>query len=302
MTIFAFLSGVLLTWLVMSGLLSQLISFIISIWWPSSSGERGMQADQWLLNSGVSTSSGWRLIGYWRETSDYGQACSELAGLLADKACLSNQDKVLDVGFSSYDQLLVWLDYYQVESLTALAETEQLLAGAQDQCHHYDQLKLVRGHEAELAKLDADSFDKLLALDCAYHFDNKPRFFNNARKVIKEGGSLTLTDMVLSRPFKDRMEQRMVNLLARSCGISVEGLMTQQKYEYHLQEAGFEKIECVDISQDVLSGFCFWFSQHYRQLSPVTRPKVWIRLRLLVWFIRWMQHRGLLEYHVISAR
>ncbi|WP_422139864.1 methyltransferase domain-containing protein [Endozoicomonas sp. ALC020] len=302
MTIFAFLSGILLTWLVMSGLLSQLISLIVNIWWPPSNGERGMLADQWLLNSGVSTSSGWRLIGYWRETSDYGHACSELAGLLADKACLSNQDKVLDVGFSSNDQLLVWLDYYQVDSLTALAETEQLLASAQDQCDHYDQLKLVRGHELELAKLEADSFDKLLALDCAYQFDNKSRFFNNARKVLKDGGSLTLTDMILSRPFRNPMERRMVNLLARPCGISVKGLMVRQKYEFHLKEAGFEKVECLDISQDVLSGFCFWFSQHYRQLSPVTRPKVWIRLRLLVWFIRWMQHRGLLEYHVISAR
>ena len=302
MTIFSFLLGVLLTWLVMSGLLSQVLTLILRIWWPSSRMEKGMLADQWLLNSGVSTSAGWRLIGYWRDTNNYGQACSELAGMLADKACLSNQDKVLDIGFSSYDQLLVWLDYYQVESLTALAATEQLLAGAQDQCDHFEQLKLERGSEQELAKLEAESFDKLLALDCAYHFDDKSAFFTNARRVIRKGGSLTLTDMVMSRPFRDRMEQRMVHLLARSCGISVKGLVVQQKYQSLLNDAGFDDVEVFDISQDVLSGFCFWFSQHHRQLSPVTRPKVWIRLRLLVWFIRWMQHRGLLEYHLISAR
>lgn len=302
MTIFSFLLGVLITWLVMSGLLSQVFGLIVRIWWPSSRKEREILADQWLLNSGVSTSSGWRLIGYWRDTSNYRQACSELAGLLADKACLSNQDDVLDVGFSSYDQLLVWLDYYQVKSLTAFAQTEQLLAGAQDQCSHFDQLTLERGSDQTVAKQEENSFDKVVVLDCAYHFYEKKAFFKSARKVLREGGSLTLTDMVLARPFRDRTEQRMVHLLARSCGIAVEGLVVEQSYRKMLNDAGFETVEPIDISEDVLSGFCFWFNQHLRQLSSVTRPKVWIRLRLLVWFIRWMQHRGLLQYHLISAR
>ena len=302
MTFFAFFLGVLATWLVMSGFLSQLVTLLLRIWWPSSRKERGIQADQWLLNSGVATSSDWRLLGYWRDTGDYGQACSELAGLLADKAWLSNQDDVIDVGFTSYDQLLVWMDYYQVRSLTALAETEQLYASAQTQCSHFDQLKLERGSEAELAKFEDDSCDKLLALDCVYHFEDKAQFLKNARKVVRSGGSLTLTDMVLSRPYKDRREQKLVSLLARVSGIAVEGFHPRQKYEELIREAGFSDIEIVDISQDVLSGFCFWFNQHHSELSPLTRSRVWIRLRLLVWFIRWMQHQGLLEYHLISAK
>ena len=299
---FYFFLGVTITWLVMSGLLSQMVTLILRLWWPTSRKEKGILADQWLLNSGVSTSSGWRIMGYWRETSDYGQACSELAGLLADKACLSNQDDVLDVGFSSYDQLLVWMDYYQVNSLTALAETEQLLAEAHDQCNHFEQLNLERGNEHELEKLEEGEFDKVLALDCLYHFESKEHFFTNAHRLLKEGGSLTVTDMVLARPYRDRMEQRMVTLMARTCGISVDGLLPPQKYESVIKEAGFKEQEAVDISQDVLSGFCFWFSQHHRQLSSVTQSKVWIRLRLLVWFIRWMQHRGLLEYHLINIK
>ena len=90
--------------------------------------------------------------------------------------------------------------------------------------------------------------------------------------------------------------------MARTCGIPVTGLHVQQVYESMLNTSGFEQVEIIDISEDVLSGFCFWFSQHYGQLSSVTRSKVWIRLRLRVWFIRWMQHRGLLRYHLISAK
>ncbi|MGI9274160.1 MAG: methyltransferase domain-containing protein [Endozoicomonas sp.] len=302
MTILSFFLGVLLTWLVMSGLLSQGLALLVRIWLPSSRREQEVMSDQWLLNSGLITSSGWRLLGYWKETASYPQACAEMAGLLADKACLSSQDRVLDVGFASYDQLLVWLDYYQVQSLTAVTGSEQLLAGAQDNCSHFSQLTLERGSEHVITRLNDEPFDKLLVLDCAYHFDDKSAFFRDARRVLKPGGSLALTDMVLARPYRDRREQRLVRALARSCGIRVEGLLVQQIYESTLQKAGFKDVDVVDISEDVLSGFCFWFAQHHRQLSSLTRSRVWIRLRLLEWFIRWMQHRGLLAYLLISAR
>ena len=302
MAILSFFLGIGITWLVMSGLLSQIIMLLVRIWIPSSRSEKGVIADQWLLNSGVSTSSRWRLLGYWHDTASYRQACSELAGLLADKACLSNQDKVLDMGFTSYDQLLVWLDYYQVEALTAATESERILADAHDYCGHFSQLNLERGSVPIMQRLEEGCFDKVLALDCAYHMKNKKAFFQQARRVLRQGGSVTLTDMMLARPFKDRFEQRLVTLMARTCGIPVTGLYVKQVYESMLNTCGFEEVQMTDISEDVLSGFCFWFSQHYGHLSSVTRSKVWIRLRLLVWFIRWMQHRGLLRYHLISAR
>ncbi|AMO58298.1 hypothetical protein GZ77_21455 [Endozoicomonas montiporae] len=302
MAILTFFLGIGITWLVMSGLLSQIIMLLVRIWFPSSRTDKGVVADQWLLNSGVSTSSRWRLLGYWHDTANYRQACSELAGLLADKACLSNKDKVLDMGFTSYDQLLVWLDYYQVESLTAATESERMLADAHDYCGHFGQLNLERGNVSIMQRLDDESFDKVLALDCAYHMADKKTFFQQARRVLRKGGAVTLTDMVLARPFKDRLEQRMVTLMARTCGIPVSGLYVTQVYESMLNTCGFEDVQMTDISEDVLSGFCFWFSQHYGSLSSVTRSKVWIRLRLLVWFIRWMQHRGLLRYHLVTAR
>ena len=302
MAILSFFLGIGITWLVMSGLLSQIIMLLTRIWFPSYSNEKEVTTDQWLLNSGISTASRWRLLGYWHDTASYRQACSELAGLLADKACLSNQDNVLDMGFTSYDQLLVWLEYYQVDTLTAVTHSERILADAHDHCGHFSQLNLERGDLQVMQLMKKGSFDKVIALDCAYHMKNKQAFFEMTREVLTDGGSLTLTDMVLARPYKNRLEQRLVTLMARSCGIPVKGLFVQQTYKSMLHNSGFNDVQITDISEDVLSGFCFWFSQHYGQLTSVTRSKVWIRLRLLVWFIRWMQHRGLLRYQLVLAK
>lgn len=302
MEILSFFAGVLLTWLIMSGLLSQGLTLFVRIWWPSSKASREFKIDQWLRNIPEEPSSGWSLLGYWKETSKYQQACSEMAGLLADKACLSNQDKVLDMGFTSHDQLLVWLDYYQVASLTAVVRDEQLLARTSHACGHFDVLDLVRGGEQALEHLPSASFDKLLALDCVYQFHDKQTFFGHARRLLKPAGALVFTDMILARPFGSRREQQLVEFLGRISGVNAEGMLTQDQYELQLKQQGFQQLDVVDITEDVLSGFCFWFGQHYQSLSLHTRSKLWIRLRLLVWFIRWMQHKNQLRYQLIVAK
>lgn len=302
MEILFFLAGVLITWLVMSGLLTQACALLYRIWWPSSKRAREYKNDQWLCNIPDNPSSSWNILGYWRETSGYQQACSEMAGLLADKACLSAKDDVLDVGFTSHDQLQVWMEYYQVNSLTALAKDEQQLASASRTCARFDTLKLLRGGESALTHLESDQFDKVLALDCVYRFADKPLFFSHSRKVIKPGGALAFTDMVLARPYKDAREQKLVETLGRIAGIRTDAMSVQGDYGNILAGHGFEKVEVTDITEDVLSGFCFWFSQHHQKLSLYTRSKLWIRLRLLVWFIRWMQYRGQLEYQLVFAR
>ena len=286
----------------MSGLFAQGCALLYRIWWPSSQRAREYRMDQWLCNIPQAPSSSWNILGYWRETSRYQQACSEMAGLLADKACLSGKDDVLDVGFTSQDQLLVWLEYYQVNSLTAVASDEHQLAVANKLCPRFGALKLLRGGEQALTGLEENLFDKVLALDCVYRFTDKQLFFRHSRKVLKPEGALVFTDMVLARSFKDSREQRLIETLGRITGIRAGTMLVQGEYQSVLSECGFEKVEVVDITEDVLSGFCFWFSQHHQNLSLYTRSKLWIRLRLMVWFIRWMQHRGQLRYQLVFAR
>ena len=302
MEILFFLVGVLITWLVMSGLLAQSCAFFYRFWWPSSRRNREYKIDQWLCNIPEQPRVGWNILGYWRETSSYQQACSEMAGLLADKACLSSKDKILDVGFTSHDQLQVWLEYYQVHSLTAIAPDEHQFVRASDQCSEFDALELLRGGNKALQGLPEKTYDKLLALDCVYRFPERELFIANSRRVLNDDGVLAFTDIVLSRPFRDSHERKLINALGRISGIRIEDIKDQHEYRELLTDAGFGKVEITDITEDVLSGFCFWFGQHHQNLSLYTHSKLWIRLRLMVWFIRWMQHREQIKYLLIVAR
>ncbi|WP_067514909.1 methyltransferase domain-containing protein [Endozoicomonas ascidiicola] len=302
MPIISFLLGVLVTWLIMSGLLTQGFALLVRIWWPSASRERELKVDQWLLNNTSEPSSSWNLLGYWKDTSQYRQACSEMAGLLADKSCISSQDSVLDIGFTSHDQLRIWLDYYQVNQLTAISSEEHQIVNALEACGQFSNLKLLRGSETSLDQVPAGSIDKLLALDCVYRFKKRQVFFSHARNVLRPEGTLAFTDMVLSRPFRDRREQRLINFFGRISGVMTEDMPVKENYQNILNQQGFEQVDILDITDDVLSGFCFWFGQHYQELSSLTRSKMWIRLTLKTWFIRWMLHRQQLKYITIVAR
>lgn len=58
-----------------------------------------------------------------------------------------------------------------------------------------NRLELVVGDACQMAFQD-HSFDRLLAIECIFHFPSRLAFFEHARRVLRPGGNLTLTDFL----------------------------------------------------------------------------------------------------------
>ncbi|WFD20507.1 T-complex protein 1 subunit delta [Malassezia caprae] len=117
-----------------------------------------------------------------------------LAELLHGAANVAPGDRVLDVGHGCGDSLLLLSQrpltcLHGVTSLPAHAQRAQKRLGDKAQVWCADAVDW-------LAQEHADSYDVILALDCAYHFRDRSLFFQRARKHLKPGGRLALVDLL----------------------------------------------------------------------------------------------------------
>lgn len=205
--------------------------------------------DRALLNSGFSGST-WRNLGFWTDSSDeYPSACQALAVRLAERAQLTPGCSVLDVGFGYGDQLLVWKQRFGVGRITGIetdsagvTEARRKLEGFADVSLHFDSGNL---------NLPEEHYDRVLALDCAYHFAPRSAFFAYALRALHPGGVLALTDIVIA----DGASSAQHAQLAKICHIPTENLMTRQVYGQALLDLGFCNVRFEALDAEVLRGF-----------------------------------------------
>jgi ubiquinone/menaquinone biosynthesis C-methylase UbiE len=117
-------------------------------------------------------------------------------------ANLSKSDAVLDVGCGCGDQLQLWHTDFSPRcvvglniSVSEVAKCQALLQFNQipKEC-----VSVVQGDAISLP-FDAESFDVVMSLDSAYHYDTRGQFMVEARRCLVEGGRIALGDICLAK-------------------------------------------------------------------------------------------------------
>ncbi|MBU2707470.1 methyltransferase domain-containing protein [Zooshikella marina] len=301
MFILGLIIGVVLTWLVMSGMAGLFISVCRgSINEQRVNGEF-FTPEQWLLNTSSAPLFTWCNFGYWRNVNNYVQACMNLAGLVADEVQLVPKDHLFDAGFRSPDQLLVWADLYQVDAIKACGLNIWRLQLARERCQAYPQVELLSGNHMQLTQQEDKSIDKIVALDCIYFFSDKQAFFDNASRVLQPKGLIGITDILLTQPFNVPWQAWLFNRFLAICKIPEENIIPEAVYKQKLDKAGFRLISCKDITTDVLGGFCDWVQQQTNTLKASIAMNVRLRLKILEWILRWLIQNNIIQYVIIAA-
>lgn len=250
----------------------------------------------------------WGNLGYWREADDYSSACRELAVLLGERLALSSESVVFDAGFGCGDQLLLWLQQFQVGQLFGVNFSSSQTAYALSQLQRRGlapQAEISEGCVESAAAWSAveaseQPVNRVIALDCAYHFPSRQNFFTKANQLLPDAGRIGLTDFVLGDGFRGRAGL-LGGLMFRLSKIPRGNMVTESQYRDELAAAGFKAIEIEDISAEVMPKFGQWLRGFKRDNLRIMPRAQWLKYDGTARFLAWAYRKKLLRYVVVIA-
>ncbi|CAL1695955.1 unnamed protein product [Somion occarium] len=224
----------------------------------------------------------WLNMGYWKDTDEFPKACEALALKLIKAARCQQGGHVLDVGHGSGDSLLLHLRHPSVPRPSCLTGITSLRA------HYLRSCERVRQTQKEITDIDhapevhlfagdavyhpsddphhplsptspTKPYTTILALDCAYHFNNRHRFLQQSFHHLASGGRIALADICFAST--GTTIAKFVRYLIGDLGVvPKENVITVQQYYRQMVDLGYVEIEVEDISKDVFPSFTRFLS------------------------------------------
>ena len=231
----------------------------------------------------------WCNLGLWSPTtasdgaaaaaaapsSSYDLACERLAHALGEAAGLAAADAVLSCGCGARDELTYYKATFGLRHITGLdphldpAREEEILG---DGDHN---VRLLRASVEDLAATPPSEpalfpprrFDKILALDAAYHYPCRRAFLRDCFRLLPNssddaghgggGGEkvVALADLLL-RGSRGADAPRWLRVALRAMGVPARNLWSAEEYRRHLVSLGYDDDVRVQlIGDDVFRGW-----------------------------------------------
>jgi cyclopropane fatty-acyl-phospholipid synthase-like methyltransferase len=247
----------------------------------------------------LAISPGWLNLGLWEgdgsDPSEAGIAPRRLVERLA--ADLPRGGRILDVGNGLGVQDRVIAEVTGARRLTAVNITLSQLRAGRPALHAAG----AHAVNADACRLPfrAGSFDGLISVEAAFHFESRRRFFQQAAVVLRPGGTLTMSDVATMRMPRTPREliaglfQLRVWGLRRSAAMSVEQIVTEA------ERAGF-----VDVRTELVGGRVIAPALRFvrRRLDEAGAPSsMSFAARIAVSQAERLWRNGLLDYLLLRA-
>lgn len=240
--------------------------------------------------------------GYWPDparadgtAADFARAAEALSEMVWRAGDVGEGQKVLDAGcgfggtvaslndqFSHLQIIGLNIDPRQLER----ARTKVLPKAA-------NKIEFIEGNACDLPFADA-SIDRVLAVECIFHFPDRVKFFREVERVLKPGGLLSFSDFLPRRVFRPFTTSKIYKNFLKSVYGPTNVDYTLQDYEVLCQRLGFLEHQCIDITHNTLPTYPFLLK--LKSVLPAEqRTPEWGD-----WISEWIHRLTLIRYMVLA--
>lgn len=238
--------------------------------------------DELKLNDEEKYGLSWANLGYWHGNHSYSKAGRNLAIELGKSLELSKKDRLLDVGFGLGEQLLLWHSYFDIDSIVGLNPSEIQNEYAKSRISKEKlakKISLFTGTSADISRFNSKKFDKIIALDCAYHFETRIKFIRDSIDLLGDGGALGMIDLFPTEKMLKWPQKIMNSLITKFFHIDKKNLMTIRDFEHEINEMDVFEAEIIDISNYIFPGFCNYINKEgVKNQSGLKKMKITAKL------------------------
>lgn len=202
----------------------------------------------------------WLNLGYWSNNTTHQMACQNMADNIAKFANLKNCSKIIDAGSGLCAPAIHWAKKYpklRIFSLNIYADQIDEAQRWIDRFSLQDRIMQHRQNASEIM-FSENSFDAVLALESAFHFNTRKDFFRESHRVLRQGGILALADML---PHANVSEHEPGYKNIKHYRIAKENLVCVFDYIRELDHVGFEIISYKSIRTSVYPYFYNFISK-----------------------------------------